>query len=115
MSSPASPVESGPVEYDPVFLHSRKEALVIFGLWGVALLWAVPYCYLQGYVQDSGGDPEQLAILWGMPRWVVWGIVVPWLVADLFTTWFCFFYMADDDLGEAADVNEAPKTTGGDA
>jgi len=34
-----------------------------------------------------------------MPSWVVWGIAVPWIVADIFTVWFCFFYMKDDDLG----------------
>ena len=30
---------------------------------------------------------------------VFWGIAVPWLVCVAFTTWFCFFSMADDDLG----------------
>ena len=38
-----------------------------------------------------------------MPDWVFWGIAVPWLVCVLFTTWFCFFYMADDDLGRDPD------------
>lgn len=101
MSPPRSRSESSPVEYDPVFLHSRREAAIIFGVWIVALVWAVPYCYLNGYL-DSGArvDPESLRTVWGIPSWVFWGIAVPWLAADVFTIWFCFCYMQDDDLGE---------------
>ena len=33
--------------WDPVFLHSRREALVIFAVWLAALAWAVPFCYLR--------------------------------------------------------------------
>ena len=44
-------------------------------------------------------DPENIPTTLGMPSWVVWGIAVPWIVADIFTVWFCFFYMKDDDLG----------------
>ena len=35
--------------YDPVFLHSRREAILIASAWAVGLVWAVPYCYLNGY------------------------------------------------------------------
>ena len=31
-----------------------------------------------------------------MPRWVFWGVAVPWIGADLFTFGFCMFYMADE-------------------
>jgi hypothetical protein len=34
-----------------------------------------------------------------MPGWVFWGILMPWLFADLATIWFCFVYMVDDPLG----------------
>lgn len=96
-----------PVEYDPVFLHARREALIIFLVWVAALLWAVPFCYLNGY--GAGVDPAEISTVWGIPAWLFWGIAVPWLAADAFTTWFCFCYMADDDLGEAhegADIEE---------
>ena len=94
----ASPPDASPVEYDPTFLHSRKEAIIIFCVWAVALVWAVPYCYFYGYA--SLASPESLQTVWGIPNWVFWGVAFPWLLADLFTVWFCFFYMADDDLGE---------------
>ena len=36
----------------------------------------------------------------GMPSWVFWGVLVPWLVCAVFTFWFAGFFMADDDLGK---------------
>lgn len=107
MSSPTSAESSGPIEYDPLFLNSRREAIVIFCLWLVGLLWAVPYCYFNGF--QGHVDPENISTVWGIPSWLFWGIFVPWIVADVFTTWFCFCYMKDDDLGEAdegADIRE---------
>ncbi|HUG89315.1 MAG TPA: hypothetical protein VML55_00680, partial [Planctomycetaceae bacterium] len=86
-------------EWDPVFLHSRREAIVIFCVWLAGLLWAVPYCYFNGYIGHV--DAANVATVWGIPSWLFWGIAVPWLVADLVTTWFCFCYMTDDDLGES--------------
>lgn len=94
-------------QLDPVFLHSRREAVVIFFVWLAGLLWAVPYCYTTGYLDSF--DPDNFQTILGVPAWLFWGIGIPWLVADLFTTWFCFRFMADDDLGEAhegADVEE---------
>lgn len=87
--------------YDPVFLHARKEAWVIFRVWLVAMLWAVPFCYYTGYVDEF--DPDSFSTTLGIPTWLFWGIGVPWLVADVVTTWFCLFAMKDDDLGEAPE------------
>ena len=85
--------------YDLTFLHTRREALIIFAVWILALLWAVPYCYIKGY----GLDGAALETVWGVPVWVFWGIVAPWLAANVFTFWFCFSFMADDDLGEETE------------
>lgn len=107
MSAPPPTNESSPVEYDPVFLHARREAIIIFSLWVVALLWSVPYCYLHGYGGEF--DPETFETTLGIPTWLFYGILVPWLVADAFTIWFCFRFMKEDDLGEAhegADLEE---------
>ena len=95
-----------PGVFDPVFLHSRREALIIFLVWVVALAWAVPYCYLEGYAPIAEGE---LQTIWGIPAWVFWGIGVPWLVADLFTVWFCLSHMADDDVkqGGGDDASSA--------
>lgn len=86
---------------DPVYVHSRREGLVIFAVWATCLVWAVSYCYLNGFAGHV--DPDDLVTVYGVPSWVFWGIAVPWLLADVFTAWFCFFYMKDDDLGEGAE------------
>jgi hypothetical protein len=97
MSDDTTPTGSSG-EYDPVFLHSRREAAIIFALWVVALLWSVPYCYFTGYGKFDAATFETVL---GVPKWLFWGIFVPWLAADAFTIWFCFGYMKEDDLGAA--------------
>jgi hypothetical protein len=37
---------------------------------------------------------------------VFWSIVAPWGIILVFSVWFCFFHMADDDLGQ--DRDEGP-------
>ena len=93
--SPDQMPEPVEMEYDPVFIHARREAIIIFCTWLVGLLWAVPYCYRYGY---NVADPSQITTVFGIPSWFFWGIAVPWIVANLFTTWFCFGFMKDAEL-----------------
>ena len=98
--------ETVEMDYDPVFIHARREAIIIFCTWAAGLLWAVPYCYLNGYNID---DPSQITTVFGIPSWLFWGIVVPWIVANLFTTWFCFGFMKDAELVDGpAEGSEFP-------
>ena len=76
--------------------HARREALVIMVVWTIDLLWSVGVCYLMGYNRD----PQTVTLILGMPDWVFWGIVLPWGLTLLFSGWFCFVFMADDDLGK---------------
>jgi len=103
----SSSTQSGRRNYDPVFLNSRREAGVIFCLWLAGFAWVVPFSYMTGYLRDF--DPATFTTIWGIPTWLFWGLFVPWLVANIFTTWFCFGFMKDDDLGkvrEGADLEE---------
>lgn len=95
-------------EWDPVFLHSKREAIVIISTWVVALLWTVPYCYFNGY--QSAESPREVSFILGMPDWVFWGVATPWMVANLFTVWFCFGYMVDDDLEVGSAHADSPQT-----
>ena len=81
---------------DPVFVNSRREALIILILYAAALVYTVTYCYLFGYNRPV----ESIVTYWGIPDWVLWGILAPWTVCTIFTTWFVFAYMVDDDLGQ---------------
>lgn len=97
----SSPPSSDEFELDPVFLNSRREAVVIFGLWFLCFIWAVPVSYMMGYGQDI--VPGNVPTIFGMPTWIFWGIVCPWLVADVVTTWLCFRFIKNDDLGVAPE------------
>lgn len=87
-------------QYDPVFLHARREVIVIILLFSGFCVWAVATCLTQGYLKP---DETRATIdtTFGMPTWAFWGIFVPWLVVDAIAVWFCFFFMKADDLGAA--------------
>jgi hypothetical protein len=51
-------------------------------------------------------DTADVRLVFGMPVWVFWSVVLPWAVCFVFSIWFCFGYMADDDLGQ--DPEEKP-------
>ena len=91
--------DSTETPFDPTFLHARREAWLILCAWAVCLMWTVGYCAFAGY----DVPPEQIQIILGMPSWVFWGVLVPWVAATLFSVWFSLAYIADDDLGESDD------------
>lgn len=80
---------------DPVVHHARKEALAVAALWIISMTWTVGFCYVDGYNRP----PEELQFVAGMPRWVFWGVLVPWLGCAALSAWFAFYYMTDADLG----------------
>lgn len=82
--------------------HARREGAVILAAWAIALVWTVAVGYLLGYRRDSAA----IMLILGIPDWIFWSVVVPWVVCFLFSIWFCFAYMADDDLGQ--DPDEGP-------
>jgi hypothetical protein len=99
------------------FRRSRREAVLVMVVWALALVWAVGFCYLRGYEHppDSWVVQAGLAVartpanyqhLWGLPDWVVLGILLPWLLSSAFTAGFCVG-MTDDDLGPEAAEGEA--------
>ncbi len=86
--------------FAPLVLHARRETLVILLAFVVCLVWSIAWCYSFGYPAPDGGLVPRVL---GMPSWVFWGVLVPWLAADLFAVWFCFFFMVDDPLGETEE------------
>lgn len=92
-------------QFDPTFLHARREAVVIVLLFLTFCCWSIATSYFLGYSTNRPGDTN--AIVAGMPAWVFWGIFIPWIGVDVAALWFCFVYMADDDLGE--EEEETPE------
>jgi hypothetical protein len=79
--------------------NARREGLVIVAVWAACLLWSVTTAYLFGYHRPASA----VGLVFGMPDWVFWSVVLPWGFCLGFAVWFCFGYMADDDLGQDPD------------
>jgi hypothetical protein len=85
---------------DPVLKNSRREAIIIGLTWLAATTYCCAYSYLDGYIRPGHPlGPDDVRPIFGVPHWVFWGFLVPWLVCGVFTFWFAGFYMTDDDLG----------------
>lgn len=81
---------------DPVVRSSRREAIVIGLIWLAALTFSVTYCSVHGYQRA----PETLTLVWGVPDWCFWGIVVPWALCVGLSWLLAHFFMRDEELGE---------------
>lgn len=54
-----------------------------------------------GLARPRTGD--NFSSILGMPDWVFFGILVPWIACSLFTVWFALYGIRDDDLGREAE------------
>ncbi|HEX5102723.1 MAG TPA: YhdT family protein [Pirellulaceae bacterium] len=81
---------------DPVLRSSRREGLLVLGIWAVACVYTVGTCYVFGYNRD----PDSIKYVAGFPDWVFYGIIVPWTVCTLLCYWLANFFIRDEDLGE---------------
>jgi hypothetical protein len=97
---------------DPLVRSARREAACALGLWSAAFLYSVSYCYAFGY----GGSAEDLTLVWGVPSWAFWGLIVPWCACTAASMLFAAFIMTDDPLGDedpthaGAGAPEPPRT-----
>lgn len=85
-------------ELDPLYLSSRREAVMVLGVFAVFAGYVLTVCYQLGFRSPS--EEGEIATVLGMPAWVFWGIVLPWLFSNLITGWFCLFYMKQEPLEE---------------
>jgi hypothetical protein len=102
MPNPVEPNEFEQPQYDPVYLHARREAVEILAAWAVSLGWSVGFCSLWGYQTDA-----PLSMVLGIPSWVFWGIVLPWVAASLFTFYYSLVRMKNDSLDGDPPASEA--------
>lgn len=87
---------------DPLVRSAGREALVVGICWLLAMTFTVGYCYLFGYDRPPG----EVKLIWGIPDWVFWGIFAPWLVCYLFSWWFSYRYMGDEELESGQDEEQ---------
>jgi len=127
--APASP----PVE-DPLFRNSLREAKIIIAIWAVALVYTCTYCYLYGYeshpsdpaavgpavsswfgpLESFDRDPTTLTtpLGLGIPDWVFYGVITPWIVCIVATFVFCLFIFKEDELGDNQELVPTPSEGG---
>ena len=99
-----APEQSG--RQDPLVKSAGREAAVVLGVWLIALVYTVGYCYLFGYNRS----PADVKLVWGVPDWIMLGVFAPWGACYLFSIWFSYGFMRDEDLGaeqpEAGDPGD---------
>src|SRR5947209_14578088 len=67
--------------------HARREGLLVLVVWAIALVWSTLGSWLMGY----GRDGKDVPLVFGMPDWIFWNVLVPWVGCFGFALWFCFF------------------------
>ena len=67
--------------------------------WVVFAAWTLTYNGLFG----KGEEGTAVEIVFGMPKWVIFGIAIPWVLAISVTIWFALCFMKDTPLGEEQD------------
>lgn len=87
-----------------ILRSSRREATFVAIVWALACLYTVGYAGLFAY--RRGAAPE---LVLGMPSWVAWGVIVPWVVTSLVTCWYAMRGIQDEDLGE--EQEQAPHSS----
>jgi fatty acid desaturase len=99
-------------EWDPVYLSGRREAIVVLLVFFAFSAYVLPVCYLMGSTPTEGETPP-LSMIAGLPAWVVWGILLPWIAANVVTAWFCFFYMKNEPLSSESEPQIPTQATSG--
>ena len=93
--------------WDPVFVNSKREAKFILLTFTIFAVYCLLYCWWDGFHNFSatassmasspeGRDEFDLKIVFGMPRWVFWGVFIPWIAAFVVTVFFCRVILRDD-------------------
>lgn len=98
-------------DWDPVFLHARREARFILVTFAVFAIYTLSVSYGLGLNTDPDMNQPPPQVL-GIPSWVFWGIVLPWIAANFVTAWFCFGYMRIDPIEEADASGDKQSTDG---
>ena len=127
MAESTSP-QQNELEDDPIYRNSLREARFILAVWVVCFLWTVSYCYFNGYLshepltsstgpgvanllgplESFNRDPESLTypLDLGIPDWVFYGILMPWVICVVLSFWYGLFMFTEDDLSEGAQKDE---------
>lgn len=83
-------------EEDPLVRHSRMEAAVAGLIWLAFMTSVVGISFALG----SGRKPADVTYVFGVPDWVFFGVVIPWVVGVGVSYWYAFTFVRDESIGE---------------
>ncbi len=89
------------------YRQARRELKFQLITWTVFAAWVVGF----GAVAAYNAESETVEMTLGMPRWVVWGIAVPWVVAFLITVYFAGWFMQDTELVDDSEPADPASET----
>jgi len=98
MTTPPKP----PNKEQQLLRHARREGLLVMAVWTACLIWSMTAGYFMGYRRS----PAEMSLIFGIPDWIFWSVVLPWALCLAFSVWFCFAFMADDDLGQDQESSD---------
>ena len=90
---------------DPTLRQGKREAILILSIWLVALCYTVGVCWWMGYDRD----PADLKLIFGIPDWVLIGILVPWIAMVPVSAWISFGFMPDETTDADTSALSAPE------
>ncbi len=79
------------------YRQSVRELIFILVAWTAFAVWIIGTGALLAYHSPD----EEVQILFGMPRWVLVSVALPWLAAIGLIFWFALRFMKDTDLGDS--------------
>lgn len=89
-----------PRQEDPLLTSARREMMITFGIWAIAMVSTVGVSVTWGYGRDSA----TLTYVLGFPDWIFWGVVTPWGTATVVSAVFAMGFMQDAPLGDDEEL-----------
>lgn len=72
------------------YRRTRREAIVAVSIWLIAAGWTLTASY-------TLSAERPLRFVAGLPHWVVWGILLPWLTAFFVHVWYSLIFVRDPE------------------
>lgn len=91
--------------WDPAYLISLRELWVIFAFFAIMLSWSIGVSYWLGYLADRTAHVE---LWWGVPKWFLLGVALPWAFATIVSIGFALFWMEDTEVHDEPAPEELP-------
>jgi hypothetical protein len=91
--------------WDPAYLISLRELWIIFAFFAVMLSWSIGVSFWLGYPVDRTARVE---LWWGVPKWFLLGVALPWAFATIVSIGFALFWMKDHEVHEELAPEKLP-------